>query len=192
MKKDLRYFLIALLVLSGCGIPQDSSPVSIQSTFPENTTPQVNDEPSEESRTFRIYLLDADSRLTPVIRALSGSELKITDLINELIANPTEAESSMALSTAVPIGLSLDGVSVEEGIATINFEPGGLEIVEGEQLTEALAQIVWSVTETGDITSLVISIDNEIKTWPTPDEGDQNTLTRGQFISYAPQISVIS
>ena len=182
---------LAILFFLGCGIPQDSSPVAIQSTFPENTTPQTDTQESEDSRTFTIYLLDAESRLVPVTRELSGTELRITDLINELIANPTEAESSMALSTAVPVGLSLDGVSVDGVVAKINFEPGGLEIVEGEQLTEALAQIVWSVTESGDVTSLIISIENEIKTWPTPDEGDQNSLTRSQFISYAPQVSVI-
>ena len=191
MKKIFTYLLLAVLVFSGCGIPQDSSPVSIQSTLPENTTPQTDAQVSEDSRTFTIYLLDADSRLVPVTRELSGSELRITDLINELIANPTEAESSMALSTAVPVGLSLDGVSVDGVVATINFEPGGLEIVEGEQLTEALAQIVWSVTESGDVTSLIISINSEVKTWPTPDEGDQNLLTRSQFISYAPQVSVV-
>ena len=180
-----------VLAASGCGIPQDYSPASIQSTFPESATPQTEMQVSEESRTFTIYLLDADSRLIPVTRELSGSELKITDLINELIANPTEAESEMALSTAVPVGLSLDGVTVDGERAAINFEPGGLEIIEGEQLTEALAQIVWSVTESGDVISLTISIADEIKTWPTPDEGDQNSLTRGQFISYAPQVSVI-
>ena len=149
---------LAILFFSGCGIPQDSSPVSIQSTFPENTTPQTDTQVSEESRTFTIYLLDAESRLVPVTRELSGSELRITDLINELIANPTAAESSMALSTAVPVGLSLDGVSVDGVVAKINFEPGGLEIVEGEQLTEALAQIVWSVTESGDVTLSLIHI----------------------------------
>ena len=89
------------------------------------------------------------------------------------------------------MGLSPNRVNVNGDVATINFEPGGLEIIEGEQLIEALAQIVWSVTESGDVTSLIISIENEIKTWPTPDEGDQNSLTRSQFISYAPQVSVI-
>ncbi|MEC8986225.1 MAG: GerMN domain-containing protein [Actinomycetota bacterium] len=191
MKNRFTYLIVMVLVLSGCGIPQDSSPASIQSTFPESATPQTEMQGSEESRTFTIYLLDADSRLIPVTRELSGSELKITDLINELIANPTEAESEMALSTAVPVGLSLDGVTVDGERAAINFEPGGLEVIEGEQLTEALAQIVWSVTESGDVVSLTISIADEIKTWPTPDEGDQNSLTRGQFISYAPQVSVI-
>ena len=191
MKKIFAYLPLAILVFSGCGIPQDSSPVSIESTFPENTTPQIDTQESEDSRAFTIYLLDANSRLVPVTRELSGSELRITDLINELIANPTEAESNMALSTAVPVGLSLDGVIVDGAVATINFEPGGLEIVEGEQLTEALAQIVWSVTESGDVTSLIISINSEVKTWPTPDEGDQNSLTRSQFISYAPQVSIV-
>ncbi len=191
MKKRVTSFLLATLIVTGCGIPEDSSPQSIQTIFPENTIPQVDSPTSEESRTFRIYLLDAESRLTPVARELSGSELRITDLINELIANPTEAETNMSLSTAVPVGLSLDGVSLEGETATINFEPGGLEIVEGDQLSEALAQIVWSVTETGDVTRIIISIDNEVKTWPTPDEGDQNILTRGQFISYAPEITDI-
>ena len=191
MKNRFTYLIAMVLVASGCGIPQDSSPASIQSTFPESAKPQTEMQVSEESRTFTIYLLDSDSRLIPVTRELSGSELKITDLINELIANPTEAESDMALSTAVPVGLSLDGVTVDGERAAINFEPGGLEVIEGEQLTEALAQIVWSVTESGDVVSMTISIANEIKTWPTPDEGDQNSLTRSQFISYAPQVSVI-
>ena len=191
MKIRATYFLIAVSVVTACGIPEDSSPQSIQTTFPETAISQVDTATGDESRTFRIYLLDADSRLTPVFRELSGSELRITDLINELIANPTEAETNMSLSTAVPVGLSLDGVRLEGEMATINFESGGLEIVEGDQLTEALAQIVWSVTETGDVTRIIISIENEVKTWPTPDEGDQNILTRGQFISYAPDLTGI-
>ena len=134
MKKIFTYLPLAVFVISGSGIPQHSSPISIQSTLPENTTPQPDAQVSEDSRTFTIYLLDADSRLVPVTRELSGSELRITDLINELIANPTEAESSMALSTAVPVGLSLDGVSVNGVVATINFESGGLEIIEGKLL----------------------------------------------------------
>ncbi len=192
MKTRSAYLLLAISLATACGIPEDSSPQSIQTTFPEITISQVDAATGDESRTFRIYLLDADSRLIPVIRELSGSELRITDLINELIANPTEAETNMSLSTAVPVGLSLDGVSLEGEIATINFESGGLEIVEGDQLAEALAQIVWSVTETGDVTRIIISIENEVKTWPTPDEGDQNILTRGQFISYAPDLTGIS
>jgi spore germination protein GerM len=187
MKKSILIFIITMMLFMGCGIPEDSSPESIQTVFPESTSTQSATPDSEESRTFPIYLLDAESRLTPVLRDLPVSELRITDLINELIANPTEAETNMSLSTAVPVSLSLAGVTLEEEIATINFEPGGLEIVEGDQLTEALAQIVWTVTETGDVTFIIISIDQEFKTWPTPDGGDQNILTRNQFISYAPE-----
>jgi spore germination protein GerM len=187
MKTSLLIIIAATLLFVGCGIPEDSSPESIQTTFPENMNPQPDTPEGEESRTFLIYLLDAESRLTPVQRDLPVTELQITDLINELIANPTEAETNMSLSTAVPVSLSLAGVILEEEIATINFQPGGLEIVEGDQLTEALAQIVWTVTETGDVKFIIISIDREFKTWPTPDGGDQNILTRNQFISYAPE-----
>jgi spore germination protein GerM len=187
MRTSLLIIVAATVLFMGCGIPEDSSPESIQAMFPESTNTQPDAPESEESRTFLIYLLDAESRLTPVQRDLPVTELQITDLINELIANPTEAETDMSLSTAVPVSLSLAGVTLEEEIATINFEPGGLEIVEGDQLTEALAQIVWTVTETGDVKFIIISIDQEFKTWPTPDGGDQNILTRNQFISYAPE-----
>ena len=105
------------------------------------------------------------------------------------LQNENQIDMATAISGSGP-GFIFNLIDALER-AAINFEPGGLEVIEGEQLTEALAQIVWSVTESGDVVSLTISIADEIKTWPTPDEGDQNSLTRGQFISYAPQVSVI-
>ena len=40
---------------------------------------------------------------------------------------------------------------------------GGLEVIEGDELAKALAQIVWTLTETGDLDSIIISIEGEIK-----------------------------
>ena len=72
--------------------------------------------------------------------------------------------------------------------ATINFNAGGLEVIEGDELAKALAQIVFTLTETGTLDAIIISIDGDIKTWPTPNGGDQQLLRRIQFMVYAPEV----
>ena len=101
---------------------------------------------------------------------------------------PVERQAN--LSTTVPIGLSLAGVTQDNDLAIINFNAGGLEVIEGDELAKALAQIVWTLTETGDLDSIIISIEGEIKTWPTPNSGDQQLLRRIQFMSYAPEVTL--
>ncbi|MEC7117498.1 MAG: GerMN domain-containing protein, partial [Actinomycetota bacterium] len=126
----------------------------------------------------------------PVLRKIPSVDLKVTDLINELTADLLQVERQANLSTTVPIGLSLAGVTQDNDLAIINFNAGGLEVIEGDELAKALAQIVWTLTETGDLDSIIISIEGEIKTWPTPNSGDQQLLRRIQFMSYAPEVTL--
>jgi spore germination protein GerM len=143
-----------------------------------------------ESRNEYIYLFDQNNRLSPVLRIIPSADLKVTDLINELTADLLPLERKATLSTTVPIGLSLAGVTQDNDLAIINFNAGGLEVIEGDELAKALAQIVWTLTETGDLDSIIISIDGDIKTWPTPNSGDQQLLRRIQFMSYAPEVTL--
>ena len=143
-----------------------------------------------ETRNEYIYLFNIDNRLSPVLRKIPSVDLKVTDLINELTADLLPIERQANLSTTVPIGLSLAGVTQDNDLAIINFNAGGLEVIEGDELAKALAQIVWTLTETGDLDSIIISIEGEIKTWPTPNSGDQQLLRRIQFMSYAPEVTL--
>ena len=181
-------FLIATIVVYqfSCSpvIPEDSKPVSVVSPLIDRTE-LVDEVQSGESRNEYIYLFDENERLSPVLRVIPRAELRVTDLINELTADLLPTERKATLSTTVPSGLSLAGVTQEDDLAIINFNYGGLELIEGDELAKALAQIVWTLTETGDLDSIIISI-SDIKTWPTTNSGDQQLLRRIQFMSYVP------
>ena len=191
MKLTLIATIVVLpIILLSCGIPEDSKPVSVVSPLIDRTEIQVDEVQSGESRNEYIYLFDENERLSPVLRVIPRAELRVTDLINELTADLLPTERKATLSTTVPSGLSLAGVTQEDDLAIINFNYGGLELIEGDELAKALAQIVWTLTETGDLDSIIISIGGDIKTWPTTHSGDQQLLRRIQFMSYAPDVTI--
>ena len=182
--------LVLPIILLSCGIPEDSKPESVVSPLIDRTEIPVSEVQSGESRNEYIYLFDENERLSPVLRVIPRAELRVTDLINELTADLLPTERKATLSTTVPSGLSLAGVTQENDLAIINFNYGGLELIEGDELAKALAQIVWTLTETGDLDSIIISIGGDIKTWPTTNSGDQQLLRRIQFMSYDPEVTI--
>ena len=185
------FLAIVLLFTSlACGVPEDDKPGAVDSPLIDRTDIPEDSSVDGEGRNEYIYLFDKDNKLSPVLRKIPSVDLKVTDLINELTADLLPVERQANLSTTVPIGLSLAGVTQDNDLAIINFNAGGLEVIEGDELAKALAQIVWTLTETGDLDSIIISIEGEIKTWPTPNSGDQQLLRRIQFMSYAPEVTL--
>ncbi len=188
MKKIFTYLIFASLIFSACGIPEDSQPSTVDSPIGARTEASSELLATGNVREELIYLFDERNLLVPVFREIPSVDLRVTDLINELVDDLSETERDASLSTAVPAGLSLAGVTQEEDVATINFNAGGLEVIEGDELAKALAQIVFTLTETGTLDAIIISINGDIKTWPTPNGGDQQFLRRIQFMSYAPEV----
>ena len=136
MKLSLIATIVVLpILLLSCGIPEDSKPVSIVSPLIDRTEIQVDEVQSGESRNEYIYLFDENERLSPVLRVIPRAELRVTDLINELTADLLPTERKATLSTTVPSGLSLAGVTQEDDLAIINFNYGGLEPVSYTHLT---------------------------------------------------------
>ncbi|GEM_PF-414025 len=181
---------VLIFVSLACGVPKDDKPETVSSPLIDRTETPESVLSDGESRNEYIYLFDVDNKLSPVLRQIPSADLTVTDLINELTADLLPIERLANLSTTVPIGLAIAGVTQDNDLAIINFNAGGLEVIEGDELAKALAQIVWTLTETGDLSSIIISIEGEIKTWPTPNSGDQQLLRRIQFLSYAPEITL--
>ena len=181
---------VLIFVSLACGVPKDDKPETVSSPLIDRTETPESVLSDGESRNEYIYLFDVDNKLSPVLRQIPSADLTVTDLINELTADLLPIERLANLSTTVPIGLEIAGVTQDNDLAIINFNAGGLEVIEGDELAKALAQIVWTLTETGDLSSIIISIEGEIKTWPTPNSGDQQLLRRIQFLSYAPEITL--
>lgn len=184
-----RICLVALafcLALSGCGIPEDSSPRALEEPVQPTAAPPTPTPPPAQTRTATIFLLDANSRVAKVERELV--ERRIVNLIEELIRDPSDEEKERSLTTAVPSGVALaTDPNVTDGLAVLDLAPGGLEILEGTELTQALAQIVWTMTNLETIERVEIRIGGEPKTWITPDEGEQTNLRQRHFESFDPE-----
>ena len=131
--------IVLLFASLACGVPEDDKPGAVDSPLIDRAEIPEGSSVDGEGRNEYIYLFDIDNKLSPVLRKIPSLDLKVTDLINELTADLLPVERQANLSTTVPIGLSLAGVTQDNDLAIINFNAGGLEVIEGDELAKALA-----------------------------------------------------
>lgn len=140
--------LLALPVLVGCGIPQDEQPRALDPAaapfrvFASQAAPTPEGELAAE-----LWLVRGD-RPEPVVRAVPrpGSPEQV---LEQLLAGPTETESEAGLSTAIPTAFELDDVQVEDGIAVVSLEGLGDQVRNDNNV--AFAQIVATLDARPDI-----------------------------------------
>ncbi len=186
MKARLLVAAVALAGLVGaCGIPEDSEPRAIEPATPtpprEEPTP-----PAEATQAFPIYLTDAENRVRKVERELPA-RLTITALVDELGEVPTDEETAQGLFTVIPPETSFfaEPITDDTGLAILDLNAGSFDTLEGEQRTVALAQLVWTLTESPSITRIIIRIEGIEERWPT-DGDDRSVLRRSDYASFDP------
>ena len=140
--------LLALPVLVACGVPQEDEPRALNPAdapfrvFASDAAPTPEGELAAE-----LWLVRGD-RPEPVVRAVPrpGSPEQV---LEQLLAGPTESESEAGLSTAIPTAFELDGVEVEDGIAVVTLEGLGDQVRNDNNV--AFAQIVATLDARPDI-----------------------------------------
>ena len=156
MKRAL--FLVALgLLVAGCG-GEDN----------EATSTDTDTVTLPASREAHVYVL-RDGKVWPVARELpaTGSEAAAVDA---LLEGPTsDEESDLEATTAIPSDTEIDDVQVADGMATVSSS--------GDFSTEALAQLVYTLTQFSTVESVAI---------------DGETYTRADFEDQTPAILVES
>ena len=179
------------MVIAACGIPQDETPRALG---PVLATPTPEATPERECvQSFTIFLLDSDKRLVPVRRDVP-TDLRIPDLIAALVADVPEAERAQGLATSVPALTTLNPnpeVDRDTEIATIDIAGGSLEITGG-QLTEALAQLVYTLTESGSISAVRILVDGAQVPWPIDGGESDQPLSPEDYRTFAPRASLLT
>lgn len=99
--------------------------------------------------------------LVPVYREASGSGIEAT--IELLLQGPTADETSgiPSISTAIPTGTSLLGVTAEADIATVDlsgdFDDGGGSLA----MFARLAQVTYTMTRLPDVNAVGFALDGE-------------------------------
>lgn len=108
----------------------------------------------------RAYFLIGED-LVPVLRQVPETQAVATAAMRQLLAGPTvkEQAASPALSTTIPTGSQLLGLSITGGVATVNlsreFESGG----GSASMFGRLAQVVYTLTQFSTVDSVLFQLD---------------------------------
>lgn len=177
--------LVVVGALVGCGVsPQDEAvriaPESVPFGLLEETPSTTV---VDEGRTETVYLL-ARERLVEVERTVAADG-SLAELLELVIAGPTEVERSLGVTSAVPAG-TVASVDVEGGIATVDLTSSFGEIRTADQLL-ALGQIVYTLTDQPGIGAVAFTVEGEPIQAPFSEaEADDEPLSRDDLAAIAP------
>jgi sporulation and spore germination protein/immunoglobulin-like protein involved in spore germination len=162
-------------------------------------SPSIAPSPSATGTTIvRAYFLLEDRAgdgpfLVPVLREVPRTKAVATAAMTSLLAGPIAKESAAAprIVTSVPDGVTLLGLSVDGGVATVDlsreFESGG----GSASVVGRLAQVVYTLTQFSNVTSVRFLLDGQ----PVDQFGSEGPMldkpvTRTTYRDFLPPIFV--
>jgi germination protein M len=148
-----------------------SAPVGSAGPSPATTptpTPTATPEPTSVPTTIvRNYLFlgsfSGNEGLAPVLREVLATKAVATAAMRTLLAGPTSTEqaASPALYTTIPDGTRLLGLSIADGVATVNlsrtFESGG----GSASMLGRLSQVVYTLTQFPTVDAVRFQLDGK-------------------------------
>jgi hypothetical protein len=187
--------LVPLLLVSGCGTSSESgsttgapttgevtTTVDVATTVPDTTVPAttVPDStlPPTDEPGVALYFVRGET-LTVVGRFLGTWDA--TAVMQALLAGPTAAEQGHGVTSLIPAGTELLGVTVEGNAATVDlgvaFETGGGSLA----VTLSIAQVTYTLTQLPDVDEVWFRIDGEPRTMLTGEGVMVDPATRDRF-----------
>ena len=102
--------------------------------------------PSGETTRALVYLV-GNNEIGAAARDVAAGEGVERAAVEQLLAGPTDDESQFVMGTAIPEETTLNGVEIEDGVATVDlsgeFDDGG----GSAGMFMRLAQIVFTLTQ---------------------------------------------
>ena len=145
------------------GSPEPTAPAS---PSPAPGSPDPTGSPGETT-TIRVYFFlgsfTHEGGLAPILYEIPRTQAVATAAMEFLLDGPSDMETTTrpALYTTIPEGTRLLGISIEDGIATVNlsreFESGG----GSASVLGRLAQVVYTLTQFPTVNSVTFELDGE-------------------------------
>jgi hypothetical protein len=140
------------IVLAG----RDDGFVSLGAPPTETSSQIANTLPGQPA--FEVWFSRGES-LAPVARAHPPTLGVATAAINALVAGPTRAERKSGVTTAVPSGTRLLGISITKGVATVDltseYQSGGGSL----SMQMRLGQVVYTLTQFPTVKAVLFRLD---------------------------------
>jgi germination protein M len=178
--------LIAVLALAGCGGGDDTAADTTPAPppAPPASTAEPPAEPPPAGTVVRLYYLDGEKVASPALGLTEPVATVAADTMRLLLKNEE------ARQTEIPAGTTLNGVSIVDGVATVDlsrdFESGG----GSASMQARVAQVVYTLTQWPTVRAVSFELDGE----PVEAIGGEGVpaqeVTRADFIESVAAILV--
>lgn len=164
MKKLATFACLALaggalaFAAAGCG---SEKAVSLgKPPAPTTTAPEPTGTTTAQPFSLEVWFA-GDDGLVPVRRTHEPTPLVATAAVGALLAGPSASERAAGISSAVPKGTRLLGISIHNGVATVDltsqYESGGGSV----SMQTRLAQVVYTLTQFPSVKRVQFKIDGK-------------------------------
>ena len=152
----------AVLAMTACGVQPDAAPRDLPE---EERTIAIDVGPSGSNAAGanRIYLVaPGEERL---LRSVPRQAETRAELIEILFAGPNDDELAAQYSSFIPPTTELISARTQGQVLTINLR-GGIAELSGQNLAQAVAQIVYTASELEGVEAVQLRVDDEGLAWP--------------------------
>ena len=176
---------VALLtvVLVGCGVPTETTARLVpngaipEALDPSNSTPPTS---VERQRTINLWFI-RDDQLVRVRHSVPAST-RPDDVIDALLAGPSDVERRDSLRSAIPDAAAVRDVTFSRGDANVSLSSAFSEIPTADQLL-AVSQLVLTLTDMRGVGRVNFTIDGQPVSVPLPSGGSSSDpVTRDDYI----------
>lgn len=164
MNRTARHLAAAVLVgaLAACGVQPDAAPRDLPEEE-RNVAIDVAASGSDAAGANRIYLVaPGEERL---MRSVPRQAQTRAELIEILLAGPNDDELARQYSSFIPPTTELISARTQGQVLTIDLS-GGITELSGQNLAQAVAQIVYTASELPNIEAVQLRVDGEELAWP--------------------------
>ena len=194
MRRLVLVLVAGLLLVAGCGLSENSKPRVIAAADvpeelidpnPATTTTVV---PSPTTTVVSVYYViqqDGQTRLVARPREVADAS-RAADRLAALLLPPTPDELAAGILTSIPadtvvIDTDLVGDELVVGLSASLFD------VQGEELRNAFAQLVWTATELDTVRRVRFRVDGQDVNAPDANGIEQSRpVQRGDYVLLAP------
>ena len=161
----------ACLSMAACSIGADTSPRDLgPADRPELSTP-TDAGASAATGTARIYLLrPSDTTNSGQLQAVQRDVIEAPlALLTALLAGPNSGELDQQLRSAIPAGTTVRSAELRDGgIVEVDLS-SDIQLLSGDVLIDAIAQVVFTLSEIDGVRGVRIAVDGASRQWPAGD-----------------------
>ncbi|UDY35950.1 GerMN domain-containing protein [Dermatobacter hominis] len=169
----------SILAVTSCSIGTDDEPRALAVSTTTTTLPAA---PTSGGATAVLYYL-REGQLIPV--SLSLPDRQVQTVVETLFESPEPGLDALDLTTSVPIDTQLTSLELEDGTLTLDLSEE-FDNVVGPSRQQAIAQIVMTATEFGNVERVRFQVDGDPIQVATPTRGDATTVTACDYASLLP------